>query len=108
MPLQSETRKKTYISPRLNHLTPEQANLILIGHASCGNQGAKDLLALLYPASEREGQRVCANSESEEPAQIKPAPYELIHRALTALQSAREDFRRFVRGRAESWPNRHG
>ena len=41
MPLQSETRKKTCSPPKLNKLTPEQANLILIGHASCGDQGAK-------------------------------------------------------------------
>jgi hypothetical protein len=96
MPLQSPTRKKTYTSPRLNKLTPEQAKLILIGHASCGNQGAKDLLAVLYPSLE--GHNACANSEDEDAAQIEPEPSGLIHRALTALQSTREDFRRFVRG----------
>src|SRR5258705_565602 len=98
MPFQSETRKKTYSPPKLNKLTPEQANLILIGHAGCGDQGAKDLLAVLYPPPEREGHNVGANSEEEDPAQIKPEPSGLIHRALTAFQSTREDFRRFVRG----------
>jgi|SRR5579863_9222871 len=98
MPLQSETRKKTYTSPRLNKLTPEQASLVLIGHASCGDQGANDLLALLCPPSERGSHSGCSNSEDENPVQAKPAPSGVIHRALTALQSTREDFRRFVRG----------
>ena len=93
MSLQSETPKKTYLPPKLNKLTPEQANLILIGHASCGDQGAKDLLAVLYPPSERAGYGVCANFGDE-----GPRPSGLIHRVLTALQSTREDLRRFVRG----------
>ena len=42
MPLQPELRKKTYSPPKLSKLTPDQANLTLIGHASCGDQGAKD------------------------------------------------------------------
>ena len=49
MPWQSETRKKMCSPPKLNKLTPEQANLILIGYASCGDQGAKDLLDVLCP-----------------------------------------------------------
>jgi hypothetical protein len=49
MPLQSETRKKTYSPPKLNKLTPDQATLLLTGHATCGDQGAKDLLDVLYP-----------------------------------------------------------
>ncbi len=55
MPWQSETRKKTYSPPKLSKLTPDQANLILLGHASCGDQGAKDLLDALYPLLEPEG-----------------------------------------------------
>jgi hypothetical protein len=98
MPLQSETGKKTHTSPRLNKLTPEQANLILIGHASYGNLGAKELLAVLYPPPERRSHSVCANSGDEDPAQITFELSGLNHRALTALQSTREDFRRFVRG----------
>ena len=54
MRLQSEIRKKAYTPARLSKLTPEQANLILIGHASCGDQGAKDLLDVLYPLPEPE------------------------------------------------------
>jgi hypothetical protein len=99
MPLQSVTRKKTYSPPKLSKLTTEQANLILMGHASCGDQGARDLLDVLYPPPEAErNHNVPANFEDEEPAQIKPGTSGLIRRALTALQSTREDCRRFVRG----------
>jgi hypothetical protein len=99
MPLQSVTRKKRYSPPKLNKLSPEQANLILIGHASCGDQGAKDLLDVLYPPPEPEqNNNVRANFEDEGPAQTKHGTSRLIRRALTALQSTREDFRRFVRG----------
>ena len=99
MPLQSVIRKKTYTPPKLNKLTPEQAKLILIGHATCGDQGAKDLLAVLYPPAELErNQGFSASLEDEGPVQIEPRAYRLIRRALMALQSTREDFRRFVRG----------
>jgi hypothetical protein len=40
---------KRYQTPMLRKLTPEQASLILLGHASVGDQGAKDLLALIFP-----------------------------------------------------------
>jgi hypothetical protein len=49
MPLNSKTSLKAYSPPRLNKLTPEEAKLLLIGHATQGNQGAKDLLDLVYP-----------------------------------------------------------
>jgi hypothetical protein len=49
MPLDSRTRLKTYSPPKLNKLTPEQAKLLLIGHATVGDEGAKDLLDVLYP-----------------------------------------------------------
>lgn len=99
MPLQSETRKKTYGPPKLNKLTPEQAKLILIGHASCGDQGAKDLLDVLYPlpAPDRT-HNVRGHFEDKDLAQITLRTSRLIRRVLTALQSTREDFRRFVRG----------
>ena len=73
MSLQSETRKKTYSPPKLNKLTPDQATLLLTGHATCGDQGAKDLLDVLYPPPEPErNHNVRANFEDEEPVQIKP------------------------------------
>jgi len=34
---------KAYRKPTLRKITPEQASLMLIGYASVGNQGAKDL-----------------------------------------------------------------
>ena len=72
MPLQSETRQKTYSPPKLNKLTPEQANLILMGHASVGDQGRKDLLDALYPAAEHDGNHdVPEYFEEEKPAQVK-------------------------------------
>jgi hypothetical protein len=55
MPLESQTCKKPYLAPRLNKLTPEQARLLLLGHATCGDQGAKDLLEMIYPAFQSEG-----------------------------------------------------
>ena len=93
-----ETSKKTYSSPQLNKLTTEQANLILIGHAGCGDRGAIDLLAVLYPPAERRVDHAGENCEDEGLARIRAAPSRIIHRALTAFQSTREEFRRFVRG----------
>ena len=37
-----------YVPPRLTRLTTEQAKLKLLGHLSVGDQGAKDLLDLLF------------------------------------------------------------
>lgn len=37
-----------YAPPRLTKLTTEQAKLKLLGHLSVGDQGAKDLLDLLF------------------------------------------------------------
>lgn len=41
----------TYASPTLKTLTPEQAKLWLLGHASQGHEGAKELLEVLFPDS---------------------------------------------------------
>jgi len=99
MPLQPEPHKRTYSSPKLSKLTPDQANLTLLGHASCGDQGAKDLLAVLYPLSKAErNQNVYAHFEDENLVRIKPRMSRLIRRALTAFQSSRENFHRFIRG----------
>jgi hypothetical protein len=40
---------KKYQKPTLRKITPEQASLMLLGHASVGDQGAKDLLAVIFP-----------------------------------------------------------
>jgi hypothetical protein len=41
--------KKPYIKPTAANLTHEQAKLKLLGHASTGDQGAKDLLEMMFP-----------------------------------------------------------
>ncbi len=93
----SDTRKKTYTPPKLNKLTQEQANLILLGH--CCDQGAKDLLDVLYPLDKSDGSADGpAYCEQQEPAESTPKVSWLLHRALTAFRSTREDVRRFVRG----------
>lgn len=97
MPVESQTRKKPYTAPKLNKLTLEQANLLLIGHATCGNQGAKDLLQMIYPASERIDD-VPADVESGESASITPQMPSLIRRVLAAIGRTIDNFRRLVRG----------
>ncbi len=98
MPLQPATGKKTYSPPKLNKLTPEQAKLLLIGQAGCGDQGAKDLLDVLYPAPESDENHYVPAYFEEKPAQITSRMSRLIGRAVTALQATRENFHRFVRG----------
>jgi len=41
--------QKTYEGPALKKLTPEQAQEFLLHHANKGDQGAKDILALVRP-----------------------------------------------------------
>lgn len=41
--------RKPYTPPELKKVTPEQAQLLLLRHASAGDQDAKELLELLYP-----------------------------------------------------------
>ena len=54
---ESAIARKTYVSPTLNKLTPEQAMLVLTGHASQGDLGARELLGILFPDS-HEGETV--------------------------------------------------
>jgi hypothetical protein len=100
MPSKSETSKKTYSPPKLNKLTPEQAKLILIGHASCGDQKAKDFLEVFYPLSgTREITASARMSKTRNlPKSNLDRPPRLIRRAVTAFQSKGEEFRRFIRG----------
>ncbi len=99
MRLDSDIRRKTYSPPQLNKLTPEQARLLLIGHATCGDQGAKDLLDVLYPLAREEGNHAApVYFKEKEPAKIKSRTSRLIRRALVAFHSTRENFHRFIRG----------
>jgi hypothetical protein len=96
MPVESQTCKKPYTAPTLNKLTLEQANLLLIGRATCGNQGAKDLLEVIYPTFQSEGMDdVPADVESGESASItaqnaftnsaRPRGYGPYHRQFSSL-----------------------
>ena len=41
--------QKSYEEPALRRLGPEQAKKFLLDHATRGDQGAKDILALVLP-----------------------------------------------------------
>jgi hypothetical protein len=43
--------RKPYEKPAATKLTAEQAKLKLLGYASLGDQGAKDLLEMMFPAA---------------------------------------------------------
>lgn len=45
----SATVNKKYSPPQLRKLNPEQAKLILIGHAMAGDDGAKELMGMVFP-----------------------------------------------------------
>jgi hypothetical protein len=49
-----ENRRKPYEEPTATKLTPKEAKLKLIEHASRGDQGAKDLLEMMFPEEARE------------------------------------------------------
>lgn len=44
-----QLERKPYRKPELRKLTEEQAKLLLLGHASDGNEDAKELLKIFYP-----------------------------------------------------------
>lgn len=46
---EAEKTKKPYVKPTATKLTDEQAKLKLLGHAITGDQGAKDLLEMMFP-----------------------------------------------------------
>jgi hypothetical protein len=99
MPLESQICQKTYSSPRLNKLTPEQARLLLIGRATCGDRGAKDLLEVIYPAFQSEGNDcVPAYVEDAESGLITPGKSSVIRRTFAVLARARDKFHRLIRG----------
>ena len=49
MILKKEPRRKLYQKPTATELTAEEAKLKLIGHASLGDQDARDLLEMMFP-----------------------------------------------------------
>ena len=44
-----EKPRKPYEKPTATRLTSEEAKLKLVDHASRGNQGAKDILEMMFP-----------------------------------------------------------
>lgn len=44
-----EKRRKPYEQPAGTRLTAEEAKLKLVDHASLGDQGAKDMLEMMFP-----------------------------------------------------------
>jgi hypothetical protein len=99
MPVESQTCKKPYTAPKLNKLTLEQASLLLIGHATCGDRGAKDLLEVIYPAFQSEGNDdVPSDDESGEFGSVTPKIPSLIRRIFAALGCTRANFDRLLRG----------
>jgi hypothetical protein len=45
--------QKSYEGPALKKLTPKQAEKFLLDHAKLGDQGAKEILALVRPTDKR-------------------------------------------------------
>jgi hypothetical protein len=46
---EAEQIKTPYFKPTATKLTDEQAKLKLLGHATMGDQGAKELLEMMFP-----------------------------------------------------------
>jgi hypothetical protein len=66
----SDTTRKAYSSPKLNKLSPEQAKLVLIGHATSGDLGARDLLSVIYPDVNPEAAKVSPFLDGERPKDL--------------------------------------
>jgi len=49
----ADENPQSYEKPQLRKLTPEQAQLLLVGHASMGDQGAADLMELVFPEQDQ-------------------------------------------------------
>lgn len=89
---------KTYSSPKLHKLQPEQARHLLIGQAMRGNQGAKDLLAVLF-ADPNEHERVSPRMEGERPGGfVTENPSGDSRLSFHILNPVKEGFFRFIRG----------
>ncbi len=95
----SKTALKTYSSPTLKSLTPEQAKLLLLGQASQGDQGAKDLLDVLFPDHSR---AMFSPSKGKRPGgamtRNTSRASRLILRASMIREAVRQSFLRLVRG----------
>jgi hypothetical protein len=52
--------RKPYEKPTVRKLTPEQATLVLTGHAMMGDQGARHLMDLVYPDPQQSAAEVAS------------------------------------------------
>jgi hypothetical protein len=97
----SRTELKTYSPPKLRKLAPEQAKLLLIGRATEGDKGARDLLDVLFPDS-NEDERASPCNEREEPEGFVTRRPSIVFRlflpALSIFESIGRRFRSLVRG----------
>jgi hypothetical protein len=51
---QKQPSRKPYVKPTVRQLTPEQAKLKLLGHATLGDKGANDLLGRMLRKEEKD------------------------------------------------------
>ena len=97
-----ETGLKPYSPPRLNKLTLVQAKLLLLGQAGQGDQGAKDLLEVIFQDPNSHQERVSPRIEGGNAGRFsdpkRSRASRLILRARMIRESVWQDFRRFVRG----------
>ena len=107
-----QTERKTYSSPRLNKLTPGQAKLLLIGQATKRDQGAKDLLDMVFPDPNELGnvsphiETVSPRIDGEKPGgfvtkPLKSTTSRLLIRAVMPSGRASKDL--FVASRVRHW-----
>src|SRR5437868_12727016 len=98
MPVESHTSKKAYCAPRLKKLTPEQAKLLLLGQANRGDNGARDLLNVLFAAPD--GLQVFFGSEGERQGgtvtEDTPRAHWLIVHISMVRKALRQGFRRLI------------
>ncbi len=92
----SQTEPKTYSSPKINKVTPEQAKLLLLGQATQGDQGAKDLLDVLFP--DRTNTKILPTHRRGKGGFVTKKPSRASRLFIRALTPIRESFQRFVRG----------
>lgn len=59
-------KRKPYVKPAVRKLAPEEAKSVLIEHACRGDQGAKELLEMLF------GQQTDAVSSAESTDEVGP------------------------------------
>jgi hypothetical protein len=100
--IDSKTELKIYSSPELRRSTVEQGKPLLVGHVLQGNRGANDLLAVLFPDTGSEQDRVFPCDEREEPGGLvtrkTSRAFRLFLNVVAVSESLGQSFRRLVGG----------